>query len=324
MNTTNIDKIAKNIKSIKIQGATNIAKASIGALFDFSEKFKGEDKAKFLGEIKKNGRKLAWARPDEPLNQNIINHLVKKLGEDKTTENNKIILNFQNSCQEALGLIFENEKLIVDNGIKLIKNIFKKKACGKPVVIFTYCNSSSVSNILIGAYKSGVPIKVYNSETRPKFQGRILAKNLVKEGIDLTMAVDSAAPFLISKINPDNINTDAVIIGVDMVALDGSALNKIGSYSLALSAKNAGVPLYVAGTLLKTRRDIKTYKKIEIEKRKSSEIWRNAVSGLKIINYAFDITPAEYINGFITEFGILKPQNLRKAAVKNYKEIFIK
>lgn len=319
---TNIDKVARDIKSIKIQGATNIAKASIGALFNFSKKFKNKNKKEFLSEIKKNGRKLAWARPDEPLNQNIINYLIRKLEEDKTVESDKAVANFQHSCRETLNLVFENEKLITKNGIKLIKDVFEKRDGKEPVIIFTYCNSSSVSNILIGAHKSGIPIKVYNSETRPKFQGRILAKNLVKKGIDLTMTVDSAMPFLISKINQDNINADMIIIGVDMIALDGSALNKVGSYSLALSAKNSHVPFYVAGTLLKTCQDIETYKKVEIEKRKAFEVWHGAVRGLKIINYAFDIVPENFITGFITEFGILKPSDIKKVAVKNYKEIF--
>lgn len=323
----NIDKIFQDIKSIKIQGATNIAKASIGALLDFSGGFIKKnlktaysESLIFLHEAEFISNKLAWARPDEPLNQNLLNLIMAKLEGEKSKDIKERIANFQRSCQEALDLIVKNEELITANGINLIKKIYGKKK--KPVLIFTHCNSSSVFKIIFSAHKAGIPVKVYDSETRPRFQGRIMAKNLAKSGIDVIMMIDSAAPFVISKNDPDGIDIDLVIIGADVIGLDGSVLNKVGSYSLALAAKNAKVPFYAAASLLKARKDIDSYREIEIEKRDPAELWANSLKGIKSVNYAFDSVPPEYISGLITEFGILKPKDVKKTAEKNYKEIF--
>lgn len=320
MNAANIDKVARDIKSIKIQGATNIAKMSISALFDFSKKFKSESKKEFLSEIKKNGRKLAWARPDEPLNQNLLALIIAKSKNDKSVDIKEKVANFQKYCVETLGLISRNEELVTANGVKLVGNIYAKGK--KRINIFTHCNSSSVFKIIFGAHKSGIPLKVYDSETRPRFQGRIMAKNLAKAGIDVTMMTDSAAPFVISKNNPDGISIDLIIIGVDFISKDGAILNKIGSYSLALAAKNAGVPFYAATSLLKVGKDVGSYREIEIEKRDPTELWQKFLKGVRTINYAFDTVPPEYLSGLITEFGVLKPKDVNEITMKNYKEIF--
>lgn len=315
-----IEKILKDIKSIKIQGATNIAKASIGALFDFSKDFSGRNSAVFLREAEKMAEKFSWARPDEPLNQNLLALIIAKSKSDKSADIKEKITNFQKYCKEALGLILSNEDLITANGVELIRKIYSKGK--KNVVIFTHCNSSSVFKIIFGAHKAGIPVKVYDSETRPRFQGRIMAKHLVKSGIDVTMMTDSAAPFVISKNDPDKIDINLVIVGADVLSEDGAILNKIGSYSLALAAKNAGVPFYTAASVLKLRPDFDNYREIKIEKRDPTELWQRSLKEIKAINYAFDTVPPKFISGLITEFGILKSKDVKKIAMKNYKEIF--
>lgn len=324
----NINKTIRDIKSIKIQGATNIAKASIGALLDLSKCFKVGALPKipnckicnFLRVAEISSNKLAWARPDEPLNQNLINLIMLKLEKDKNKSVEKRISEFRFSCQKALDLISINEQLITSNGVELIKKIHNKKK--KPVAVFTHCNSSSVMRILITAHKTGVPIKVYNSETRPLFQGRIMAKALSRAGIKTTMMIDDAAPFVISKNDPDKINIDLVIIGADVVGADGSVLNKIGSYSLSVVSKENGIPFYSATSLLKLRKDIDTYKEIKIEKRNFKEVWTESFKNLKVLNYAFDTVPPENLTGLITEFRVLKPKDVKKTAAIKYKGIF--
>lgn len=317
----NINKVVKDIKSIKIQGATNIAKASIGALLDFSKNFSGKNSNEFAKEVEKIAKRLAWARPDEPLNQNLLNLITGKVKRDKNKDVKKKIDDFRISCQKALDLIARNEELITKAGIDLIREIQAKRSLApkkelssfwKPINIFTHCNSSSVFKIIFGAHEAGIPVKVYNSETRPRFQGRIMAKHLAKAGIDVTVMIDSAAPFVISQNEPDKIDIDLVIIGADVVGEDGSVLNKIGSYSLALAAKSAGLPFYAATSLLKVRKDIDSYREIEIEKRDPTELWTRSLKGIKAINYAFDTVPPEYLSGLITEFGILKPKDVKK------------
>lgn len=317
--------IIRDIKSIKIQGATNIAKASIGTLSLVSNNFLPYTPKKFISEISKIAHKLAWARPDEPLNQNLIKYIITKLHYDKNNNVKIKIQKFQAICCEALSLISQNERAITENGINLINKIYKSKNRAKNrgvVNIFTICRSSSVANILIGAQKKKIPLQIYNSETRPRYQGRIMSKTLTKAGIKVMMMTDSAAPFVISKNDPDNIDIDLVIIGLDVMSLDGSILNKIGSYSITLSAKNSHIPVYVAASLLKLKPDFASYKDIKIEKRDPTELWQKSLKGLKVLNYAFDTVPPDYITGFITEAGIIKPKDIKKSAYKNYKEIF--
>lgn len=339
----NNEKILEDIKSIKIQGATNIAKASIGALFNFSENFVGKNPDIFIKKAEQLAEKFSWARPDEPLNQNLLALIIEKGKKDKSKNIKEKIANFQMYCTEASDLILRNEELVTANGVELIRKIYNKKnpllslrgadrrLFGKAqnklrnsVNIFTHCNSSSVFKAILGAYQAGMPVKVYDSETRPRFQGRIMAKKLVKNGINVTMMTDSAAPFVISKNDPDGIDIDIVIVGADVLSEDGAILNKIGSYSLALAAKNAGVPFYAATSLLKLRRDFNSYREIKIEKRDPTELWSKSLKGIKTINYAFDTVPPKYISGLITEFGILKPKDVEKTAVKKYKKIFNK
>ncbi len=316
----NAKKILADIRSIKIQGATNIAKASIGAMFDFGKNSIEKNPDVFMKKAEFLAKEFSWARPDEPLNQNLLAFITGKSKKNKRADIKRKKANFQKYCREALDLISKNEELITDNGVKLIKKKYSKKK--KPVNIFTHCNSSSVFKIIFGAHEAGIPVKIYDSETRPRFQGRIMAEHLVKKGIDVTMMTDSAAPFVISKNDPDGIDIDLVIVGADVISEDGAILNKIGSYSLALAAKNAPVPFYVAASLLKLRRVFENFRAIKIEKRDPTELWQHSLKGIKAVNYAFDTVPPEYISGLITEFGILKPKNVKKTAMKNYKEVF--
>lgn len=313
-----IESVINDIRSIKIQGATNIAKASIGALLSLSERLETSEPSVYTKEIKGAAERLAWARPDEPLDQNLLKFLTAKLEKEKNEDVGEMISSFRRSAKEVLEMIAKNEALITDAGTNLIKKIHVAK--NRPVNIFTHCNSSSVFRILAGAHSVKIPLKVYNCETRPKYQGRIMAENLAKSGINVTMMTDSTAPFVISKNDPDNIDIDIVILGADVVSKDGAILNKIGSYSLALAAKNSGVPLYSATTLLKIGKDIGSFRDMKIEKRDPSELGHDLLKELDVLNFAFDTVPPEYITGLVTEFGILRPDQVGETAEKEYKE----
>lgn len=107
---------------------------------------------------------------------------------------------------------------------------------------------------------------------------------------------------------------DCVIIGCDAIKLDGGVINKVGSYSVGLSALFANVPVYIAGNLLKA--DI--HDKIHIEKRQDHEVWEDSPEGLQFLNLAFDKIPPKFIRGIITEFGIIKPRDIRAVVEREY------
>ncbi|MFH0863968.1 MAG: ribulose-bisphosphate carboxylase large subunit [Candidatus Gottesmanbacteria bacterium] len=264
------------IKSLKIQGATNVARSAISILSD-------------VPQIRLNETidELISTRPTEPLLQNCLN-LVKLKG--------KIVIPL------ILARLDNIEDEIVKNGASLIKN---------GDIILTHCHSSSVVKLFKYTKKKGVDFKVYLTETRPVFQGRITAGELTEAGINSTMITDSEASFVISK--EDNLDINTVFLGADAIDKNGSIYNKVGSYGIALSASKANIPIYIVSTLLKF-----SVKPVIIEERKGKEVWSNKPKNLKIFNPAFDKVPAELITGLVSEFGIIKPKKVKFMVKKNY------
>ncbi len=300
----NLNQTIKDIQSIKIQGASNICRASLSAWQDYLINFKTKDTKKYLAEAKRVGESLAQARPNEPLTVNAFKYLNAELKQSTKIKATLIQVNdlkklTRQYVQDFSALLHGNGQKITAHGGSLIKS--KEN-------IFTHCHSRTVENILIQAKRDKKKFHVYNDETRPLFQGRTTSTNLAKHKINNTMVVDSAAPFLVSDISGDNIKINKVFLGFDVILPDGSALNKIGSFGIALAAHTSKIPFYLCGSLLKSTHD----KKMKIEIRDEKEIWPKAPKGLKIINYAFGRIPAKFITGYITEFGIIKPSEINK------------
>ena len=287
-----IEKTAKDIKDLKIQGATNIALTSLKVL----KKDWREKKYQEIKILKGKIEKLKLARSTEPLLFNSLDCLHSQV--EELSGLNKLSQIIDNSIRR----LEKVQERIVNNGVKLIKN---------GMTIFTHCHSSTVTGILRKAKKKGKKFQVFLSETRPLYQGRITAKELVKQGIETTMVVDSAASYIISKEDETPINL--VLLGCDAIFPKKGVFNKIGSYGLALSAYEANIPVFVAGSLLKT-----SIKPLVIEERKEEEIWEKKPRNLKILNLAFDFIPQRFITGVITEFGLVKPKEIAQLVSQNY------
>lgn len=254
------DKIADDIKKIKIQGARNIARS---ALFAYS-----------LVPTKNSIKKLLSLRPTEPMLEKVLNLVDKKPYKE--------ILNHFDYAQNKINVSVS----------KLIKN---------NDAIFTHCHSTNVSNALIYAKKKGKKFQVYNTETRPLFQGRKTAEELRKAGIKVTMFVDSAVALAIEKENKkDKIYANKIFLGADAL-LPSGIINKIGSGMIAELAHNHKIPFYIVADSWKFSK-----KKIPIEQRSLNEVWNNAPKNIKIKNPAFEFVPKKYISGIVTEFGIMK------------------
>ena len=136
----------------------------------------------------------------------------------------------------------------------------------------------------------------------------------MKAGVPDTMITDDAAPFFVDNIYESDTHIDMVIVGSDAIKLNGDVYNKVGSFAIALSARHSKIPVYVVGSLLKI--DIENT--VHIEQRSGEELWDDAPKGLQIVNYAFDMIPAKFITGIITEYGIIRPKDLKKAVKKYY------
>ena len=169
------------------------------------------------------------------------------------------------------------------------------------MIIYTHCHSTNVVKALIYAKKKGKRFEVYNTETRPLFQGRTTAKELSKNKIKVTTFVDSA---LLQAIK----NSDVVLLGADAILKSG-IINKIGSAAISELAFNHKKPLYVVADSWKF-----SPKNVKIEERDFREVWKNAPKKIKIRNPAFEKIDKKYIGGIISEKGILRFEKFIKKA----------
>lgn len=265
--------LVQRIKNLEIQGATNIAIESLKHLKGFAKK--NGFGSRFDNECKR----LLSARPTAVPIFNVINELKKEKSEKK--------------IDELIKRIKSAEVTISKIGSKLIKSGY---------VVHTHCHSSEAISTIKEATKNK-KFTVVVDETRPKEQGIKTAKELSKiKNINVILITDDAAGIALSPSIPPN--DDIVIVGADCLRKEG-VVNKIGTYILAIGAKENKIPFYVVSSTLKLDRR----KKIIIEKRPPSEVYRK-IKGVEILNYAFDITPWKYITAIVTEDGIKKPKEI--------------
>ncbi|MBS3090510.1 hypothetical protein J4433_01945 [Candidatus Pacearchaeota archaeon] len=233
---------------------------------------------------KKHKRILMNARQTEPMLFNVLDKF-EKIGY-------KNILKHFNESQDRIN----------QNVLKLIKN---------NDIIFTHCHSTNVVNALIYAKKNGRKFQVYNTETRPLYQGRKTAKELEKAGVKVKMFIDSAIAIAIEKENKkDKIYANKIFLGADAL-LDKGIINKIGSGIIAELAYGHKIPLYIIADSWKY-----TNKNIPIENRKLNEVWSRAPKHIIIKNPAFEFVEARHIRAIVSELGILSQgQFVKKAKI---------
>lgn len=304
-----IKRIFDDIQTIKIQGATNVALAVAKALADYAKRAEAKTRGEFVAAMAEAGRYLVSARATEPMADNVVEFILFALKKNKSQDVKELRQVVAESVGYFFSLVEKNEAKLVRIGEGTIK--FGDK-------IFTHCHASTVIKILRAAKANKKRIEVFQTETRPLYQGHRTAEDLTRAGIRDTLVVDSAAPYLISKVSGDRFQIDKVIIGCDAIARDGSCVNKVGSFGLALTAFLNKIPVYVATQALKINEDAKNLRAIKIEERDAREVWDRAPKNLKIYNPAFDKVPAELITGYICEFGIVKPTDLFKKIKEAY------
>jgi len=210
---------------------------------------------------------------------------------------------------EALAIFEQDRKLcraIGEHGAGLLENGAR---------VLTHCNAGALATAGIGtalaaiyvAQEQGKQISVFVDETRPLLQGaRLTAWELTRAGIEATLICDNMAGSIMSRGL-----VDLVITGADRIAACGDAANKIGTYSVACLAQKHGIPFYIAAPFSSFDLSIPDGSHIPIEERDSREVvspfgLHLAPSGIKVLNPAFDVTPAELITAIITDRGIIR------------------
>lgn len=271
--------VAEAIESMKIRGAPALGVAAAYGLVLAAKEGKNIKKVgEILKKIRPTARSISWA-VERMLKAKNLTQEAQKIAEED------ILVN------QAIGKI----------GAKLIKS---------GDTILTHCNAGALATVDYGtalgiiraAVSQGKKIKVIVAETRPKLQGaRLTAWELKRAEIPVTLITDSMVGHFMKKgiIN-------MVIVGADRIAKNGDVANKIGTYQIALLAKEHKIPFYVAAPYSTIDPKIKTGKDIPIEERNPKEVTyigkvKIAPAGVKVLNPAFDVTPRRLITGIITE-----------------------
>ena len=310
-NLKTVDDVVNAIKIMEVRGAPLIGGT---AAYGIALAVQQNSEPDF---IKKSYEDLIKSRPTAINLKWAVDRMMKKIS---GINSNKIL---SMALNEAKEICDEDEKFCENigiNGLKIIEEIYNKKK--DTVNILTHCNAGWLATINWGtatspiyhAHKKGIPVHVWVDETRPRNQGANLTSyELNEEEIPNTIIADNTGGILMQRGE-----VDMCIVGTDRTLSNGDVCNKIGTYLKALAAHDNNVPFYVALPSSTIDWEIKEGKDIPIEERNSEEL--SHVEGVdenneikkvliypkksKAMNLAFDVTPAKYVTGLITEKGI--------------------
>jgi methylthioribose-1-phosphate isomerase len=300
------ESVAEAIKQLQVRGAPLIGIAAAMGLVaalrdergaardDFLERMR--DLAKLLGDSRPTAVNLAWA-------------LARMQRAADATPGDGSAL-WERLHAEATSIWEEDRAMcrrIGEHGLALL---------AEGANVLTHCNTGALATGGIGtalapvylAHERGRPVHVYVDETRPLLQGsRLTAWELMHAGIPCTLITDATAATLMRQAK-----VDIVLVGADRICANGDFANKIGTYGLAVSARHHGVPLYCAAPWSTVDVTLADGDLIPIEQRAASEVTTLAgrpiaPAGVAALNAAFDVTPARYVTGFITDRGIRQP-----------------
>ena len=311
--------VIRAIKEMVIRGAPAIGIAAAMGVALGAKEIKAQNRDDFKSRFQNICREMSRARPTA-VNLFWAIQRMQKVVENSAVRN---VASLKKALiQEARSILSEDIKINKRLGF-LGQRVIKNRA-----TVLTHCNAGSLATggygtalgVIRAAIEAGKQVRVIADETRPFLQGaRLTAWELAKDHIPVTLITDNMAGYLMQKGL-----IDLVIVGADRIAANGDTANKIGTYSLAILAKEHGIPFYVAAPCSTIDSRIKKGEDIPIEERNEKEVThmggkRIAPLGIAVLNPAFDVTPYSYITGIISEKGILKPPYLRSIAKSGQK-----
>jgi ribose 1,5-bisphosphate isomerase len=291
------NRIADGIRNMRIRGAGLIARSAVEALQIVAQDSKANDVESFVNELTDAARILLQTRPTAVSLPNGIRYVMHRVNAAR---------NRAGSIEEIRAIATKAAEEFVENAKTAVQRIGEigARRIRDGDVLLTHCNSSAAIEIMKTAWKEGRKFKVLVTETRPRFQGHITARELAKAGIPVTLILDDAVRYFMQLV-------DKVIVGADAITANGALVNKIGTSMVALAAHEARVRVFVAAETYKFSPETMIGELVTIEERDPSEMisdeQRRQIGSIKVLNPSFDVTPAEYIDLIITERGIIPP-----------------
>ena len=293
---------AERIRKLEVQGARNVAIAALKSIQTLAKTTKAKDKNTFLLELAEAQAMLFASRETEPLMRNAVRYIIMQ-AQDSSTEKIDFLSELISS---NTGLFLQNleasRERTAEIGAKRIRD---------GMLIFTHCHSSTVTRMIAKAKADGKNFSVICTETRPAYQGRITAKEMIELGIQTMFIVDSGARSYMGDV-------DLVVVGADAITSEGNVVNKVGTSGIAVLAHEARKPFYVVSELLKFDPETLGGAYERIEQRNPKEVWSEAPQKLSVRNPAFDVTPSRYISGLICEEGVVAPQSIVETVNRSY------
>jgi ribose 1,5-bisphosphate isomerase len=289
--------IADNIRSMQIRGAGMIARSAVEALEITARESKARDVKGFVDELTDASRILLQTRPTAVSLPNGIRYVMHRVNSGVTSVA---------SVEDVRSVALEATKTFIANTKTAVSRIGEigARRIRDGDVLLTHCNSAAAISVMRTAWTQGRKFEVFVTETRPRFQGHITATELRKGGIPVTMILDDAVRYFMQEV-------DKVIVGADAITANGALVNKIGTSMVALAAHEARVKVYVAAETYKFSPETMIGELVKIEERDSNEIISQKqiehLGSIKVRNPSFDVTPPEYIDLIITEWGIIPP-----------------
>ena len=301
--------VAKAIKTMVIRGAPAIGVAAAMGIALGMERSKQSGTRQFATEFQKTCDLMASTRPTAVNLFWAIERMKRSFSEGALAGE---------SVDQLKARLKAEARSIHDEDVASCRSIGQHGAALVPTDarVLTHCNAGALATagygtalgVIRGAIEAGKRVKVLADETRPFLQGsRLTAWELIKDGIDTTVITDSMAGALMR-----DEQIDLVVVGADRIAANGDTANKIGTYTVAVLAKEHGIPFYVAAPWSTIDLSTPDGSQIPIEERNAKEVThvganRVAPDGAQIRNPAFDVTPHRFITAIITDRGIFHP-----------------
>ncbi len=286
------------IETMRVRGAGKIARYAVLALQTVAEGSKAKDEEAFTEELEAASRRLLSTRPTAVSLANGVRYVMHRVnkarreGADLERLRSVAVDSARDFVHESRGAV----ERIGEIGSRRIRS---------GDVLMTHCHSNAAIAVMKKAWSDGKKFSVYVTETRPRFQGRKTASILAREGIPVTVIVDSAARYFMNEV-------DKVIVGADAIAANGALVNKIGTATIASLAHEARTQFIVASETYKFSPETAIGELVTIEERDEAEVVPKAMlqrfPKISVRNPAFDVTPPEYIDLIITERGVIPPQ----------------
>ena len=291
------EKLIQSIAMDRYHGAEWLSNAALGTMIAIALNASADDADELRETLKSYARRIAESRPSMTPITNKLGMFYSRLPEGAALNELRAA-----ATKSASMIIKESRK----DRSRLVENA--KSVLGEPETVFTISDSSTVADVVLGVGAKNVVV----TESRPQMEGRNLAERLAGEGVNVLLVVDAAAAMFME-------SADVVVVGADSVLYDGGFVNKVGTRTVALAARDQGVPFYVVCSTSKF--NVMNYlgRGVELEEKDPAEVAE--LEGVNVRNPYFEVVPGRLVTGMITEMGVMEPLDIRRRMEEMRKQV---